>query len=73
MKKSPKNTCQVETSFGGGEWSGVCALPFGHAGEHEYVDMMGVCMVNDHCRAFSATWANMMGSTERNNGWLHNH
>lgn len=73
LRPSPRRTCQSEVTAAAGEFHAVCALPAGHAGEHVYVDSMGLCRIDEHCRAMSSTWSTLLDGPPRNNGFAHNH
>lgn len=50
MSTQPR-TCTDRISAAEGEYSAICFLPAGHAGEHDHVDTMGMCIIDDDCRA----------------------
>lgn len=64
-------TCKSMVSMYDGEWTGLCVRPAKHDGEHDYADTLGMCLVNEDCRASSELYVANTGV--RNSPHPHNH
>ena len=49
-----------------GEYSAICTLPARHGGDHNFVDTMGMCPV-DNCRATAHGWKFPTGNNRPHN------